>query len=96
MRKFKYKDDSRNKMSERGELITIGAVLAVGLVLVVGGLGFNKAISENRYIMDVDKGLVYDLTKCSIKNLDKTKLTYIKSLDEAEEKNANYEIVECG
>jgi flagellin-like protein len=80
-------------MNKRGQAEIIGVILLLG-VIIVGIYGTLNSISENRYIADTDSGIIYDLTKCSIKNLENEDLIVVRDLD-VFIKETNYTMARC-
>ena len=72
--------------------IIVGIVLAA--VIIGGIITSQRIIEENRYVVDAKTGLIYDLSKCSINNLDQNSLVEIRDIDEVL-KNEKYSLAKC-
>ena len=73
---------TNNPMKKRGQVeIIIGAVVFVAVV-GFGLIGTINSISENRYVVDISNGVIYDLVKCPISKINQTNLIYISDLNE--------------
>lgn len=79
----------KNKKSQ-AEIIAILAILALA---VVGGVGYNKIISENRYVGDTGAKIVYDLKFCEVQNIPRANLTSFEDKEIAYQQG--YEDAEC-
>lgn len=78
-------------MQKRGQAEIIGGIILLG-VLLFGVIGTNTALNDNRYILDENSNLVYDLAKCNINNLNQSSLVIIKVTGDL---NSKYKWAEC-
>lgn len=79
-------------MTKNGQAeIGIGVIVLLG-VTIMGIFGTYESISDNRYVLDLDSNTVYDLTKCSITNLDSANMEYLRQGDLV---GKSYTMAEC-
>ena len=66
----------------------------VDIVIVsVGAVASYKALKENSYMVDVSTNTLYDLTKCSVSNLNQSNLVYLSDLNDTNK--YTYREAEC-
>ena len=86
---------SKMKMNKRGQVeLGIGAVLLIG-VLIYGALSSYEIVSENLYAVDTPAKTIYDLTKCSIKHLNKQNIDFMGGDDVNELLGKGYRLAPC-
>jgi len=82
-------------MKKRGQSdpISVGVgVIILGGILLFGFIGTHIALQESRYMVD-NEGVIYDLTKCNLKDIDKENLQLLRDLDDIKRKN--YTMAKC-
>lgn len=95
----KHKTLNRNNgkvdypMQKRGQTDVIVGSIIILIIFLFGSYQSINALSENRYVLDTSTNTVYDLSKCSINNLDQSKLVSVRDLNELERKN--YKMAKC-
>jgi len=80
-------------MNKKGLAEIIGGIV-LAAVIIGGIITSQRIIEENRYVVDAKTGLIYDLSKCSINNLDQNSLVEIRDIDEVL-KNEKYSLAKC-
>lgn len=83
-------------MNKKGFAEIVGGIALVA-VIIVGILASQRVINENRYVVYITEdgtGLIYDLSRCSINNLNQNNLKEIRDVNEAL-KNEGYTLAEC-
>lgn len=73
------------------------AGLGIGIIVllsitIIGIFGTYKTISDNRYVLDISTNTVYDLSKCSISDLEENNIKYVENGDYDAE---GYTMAEC-
>ena len=82
------------KKKAQAEILIIGGIILI-TILGIGSFQSYVVISDNRYVLDNSTSTVYDLTKCSINNLDNSKLIYIKEGELNEKIKEGFKVAKC-
>ncbi|MBI2147223.1 hypothetical protein HYU19_01970 [Candidatus Woesearchaeota archaeon] len=72
--------------------IVIGGISLI-LLIAFGSLQSHNAITENRYVLDTSTNKVYDLSRCSIKELNQSTVLSLEDYDDVVKKG--YGLAEC-
>ncbi len=69
-------------MKRKAQVDVVLSAVALLLVVVVGGIQTYQGVTANRYVAYSESKTIYDLTKCSVKDLDQSKLIPVEDVDE--------------
>jgi len=81
-------------MNKKGQVELVIGLIILAVVVVIGGLGTLTAISDNRYVVDITSNEIYDLTICSISQLNQSNLRYEKDVGALLE-TGTYRLAKC-
>lgn len=80
-------------MQRKGQMDVVLSAVALLVVVVVGGIQTYQGVNANRYVSDSESKTIYDLTKCSVKDLDQSKLNPVEDVNE--KINEGYTLAKC-